>query len=68
MGSRGLAPRPVGDGDGDADVSRIETMTSRYLDPERLTGNGELRRMLEAAIDALPDEFRAVFVCVRSRA
>jgi RNA polymerase sigma-70 factor (ECF subfamily) len=40
----------------------VETMTSRQPDPERLTGNGELRRMLEGAIDALPDEFRTVFV------
>jgi RNA polymerase sigma-70 factor (ECF subfamily) len=52
----------VGHGDGDDDVHRIETMTSRHPDPERLTENGELRRMLEDAIDALPDEFRAVFV------
>ena len=50
------------DGDGDADVRRIDTMTSHHLDPEHLTGNGELRRMLQAAIDALPDDFRAVFV------
>src|SRR5262245_8800197 len=40
----------------------IETMTSRQADPERLTGNGELRRLLEGAIDALPDDFRTVFV------
>ena len=52
----------VSDGDGDADVRRIETMTSHHPDPEHLTGNGELRRMLEDAIDALPDDFRAVFV------
>ena len=37
-------------------------MTSRQPDPERLTGNGELRRLLEGAIDALPDDFRTVFV------
>lgn len=53
---------PVGAGDANADVCRIETMISRDPDPERLTGNGELRRLLEEAIDALPDEFRAVFV------
>lgn len=52
----------VTSGDGDADVRRIETMTSRQPDPERLTGNGELRRLLEQAIDALPDDFRSVFV------
>jgi RNA polymerase sigma-70 factor, ECF subfamily len=31
-------------------------------DPERLAASGELRRLLEAAVDALPEEFRAVFV------
>jgi RNA polymerase sigma-70 factor (ECF subfamily) len=52
----------VDDGDGDADGVRIEMMTSHRPDPEHLTGNGELRRMLEDAIDALSDDFRAVFV------
>lgn len=52
----------VSDGDGDADGRGSETMTPRHLDPERLTGNGELRRLLEDAIDALPNEFRAVFI------
>ena len=27
-------------------------------DPERLAASGELRRLLEAAVDALPEEFR----------
>jgi RNA polymerase sigma-70 factor (ECF subfamily) len=58
----------VSDGDGDADGRRSETMTPRHLDPERLTGNGELRRLLEDAIDALPDEFRACSSRARSRA
>ena len=49
-------------GEEDAAVRPIETMTSRQADPERLTGNGELRRLLESAIDALPDDFRTVFV------
>lgn len=31
-------------------------------DPERLAASGELRRLLEAAVDALPAEFRTVFV------
>src|SRR3954471_18671637 len=31
-------------------------------DPERLAPSGELRRLLEAAVDALPEEFRTVFV------
>jgi RNA polymerase sigma-70 factor, ECF subfamily len=46
----------------DADVRRVETMTSEHPDPERMTGTSELRRLLEVAIDALPDEFRTVFV------
>jgi len=48
--------------DGGADVRRIETMRTQQPDPERLAANSELRQLLEAAIDALPDEFRAVFV------
>ena len=52
----------VSDADGDGDARRAETMTSPHPDPERLTGYGELRRLLEDAIDALPDDFRAVFV------
>ena len=31
-------------------------------DPERLAASGELRRLLEVAVDALPEEFRTVFV------
>jgi RNA polymerase sigma-70 factor (ECF subfamily) len=31
-------------------------------DPERLAASGELRRLLEAAVEALPQEFRTVFV------
>lgn len=30
--------------------------------PEQLTGRGEMRRLLEAKIDALPETFRVVFV------
>jgi RNA polymerase sigma-70 factor, ECF subfamily len=52
----------VSGGEGDGDVQRIETMRTPQPDPERLAGNGELRRLLEDAIDALPDDFRAVFV------
>ena len=48
--------------DGDAEVRLIETMRTPYPDPERLAGNGELRHLLEGAIDALPDDFRTVFV------
>ena len=47
---------------GDADGRCIETMRSREPDPERLAASSELRRLLEHAIDALPDDFRAVFV------
>lgn len=39
-----------------------EAMTDSKPTPERLAANGELRRLLEEAIDALPDGFRAVFV------
>ena len=31
-------------------------------DPERLAASGELRQLLTAAVDALPQEFRSVFV------
>jgi RNA polymerase sigma-70 factor (ECF subfamily) len=31
-------------------------------DPERLAASSELRRLLEVAVDALPEEFRTVFV------
>jgi RNA polymerase sigma-70 factor (ECF subfamily) len=52
----------VSAGEGDAAVRRIDTMSTQHPDPERLAGNAELRRLLEDAIDALPDEFRTVFV------
>ena len=52
----------VSAGEGDAAVRRIDTMSTQHPDPERLAGNAELRRLLEVAIDALPDEFRTVFV------
>ena len=52
----------VNGADGESDVRRIETMTTRQPDPERLAASGELRRLLEGAIDTLPDDFRAVFV------
>ncbi|MDF1586142.1 RNA polymerase sigma factor [Marinimicrococcus flavescens] len=50
------------DGGETALMRRIETMSMQQPDPERLAGSAELRRVLEAAIDALPDEFRTVFV------
>ena len=52
----------VGGADGHAEVQLIETMRTPYPDPERLAGNGELRHLLEGALDALPDDFRTVFV------
>jgi RNA polymerase sigma-70 factor (ECF subfamily) len=52
----------VSAGQGDAAVRRIDVMSTPHPDPERLAGNAELRRLLEDAIDALPDEFRTVFV------
>lgn len=48
--------------EGSADIRRIETIRTQQPDPERLAVNSELRRLLEDAIDALPDDFRAVFV------
>lgn len=48
--------------DGSADVRCIETMKTHQPDPERLAASSELRRLLENAIDALPDDFRSVFV------
>lgn len=47
-------------GEGQADVA--DDPPSDQPDPERLAASGELRRLLRAAVDALPEEFRAVFV------
>jgi RNA polymerase sigma-70 factor, ECF subfamily len=52
----------VGEREEDATVRRIDTMTTQHPDPERLAGNAELRRLLEDAIDGLPNDFRTVFV------
>lgn len=43
-------------------VEQMDTMTATQPDPERLTASGELRGLLEGAIDALPEDFRVVFV------
>lgn len=40
----------------------IDAMPSTDLGPERLAASRELREEIERAIDALPDDFRAVFV------
>ncbi len=37
-------------------------MTSPEPDPERLAANGELGRLLESAVDQLPDQYRSVFM------
>jgi RNA polymerase sigma-70 factor (ECF subfamily) len=45
-----------------ADVRHIDTMKTQQPDPERLAASSELRRVLEQAIEALPDDFRNVFI------
>lgn len=40
----------------------VDEIGTQMPDPERLAANAELRYMLEQAIDALPDDFRAVFI------
>lgn len=37
-------------------------MKSQDPDPERLAASGELRRLIERAVDALPEDFRTVFI------
>ena len=37
-------------------------MSARVSDPEKTMAQGEIRQILERAIDALPDSFRTVFV------
>jgi RNA polymerase sigma-70 factor (ECF subfamily) len=41
---------------------RTAELASDLPDPERLAASGELRRLLAAAVDGLPQEFRSVFV------
>lgn len=41
---------------------KIDAIGTQMPDPERLAASSELRHMLEKAIDALPDDFRAVFI------
>src|SRR3954469_8943680 len=54
---RARAGRAGIEADGPADEP-----ASDQPDPERLAASSELRRLLEAAVDALPEEFRTVFV------
>jgi RNA polymerase sigma-70 factor (ECF subfamily) len=42
--------------------SDVDAVTSQALDPEAQAYSGELRRLLESAIDALPDRYRIVFM------
>jgi RNA polymerase sigma-70 factor (ECF subfamily) len=51
----------VGD-NGEGGTTVASDPASDQPGPERLAVSGELRRLLAAAVDALPDEFRAVFV------
>jgi RNA polymerase sigma-70 factor (ECF subfamily) len=51
----------VGD-DGEGGTTVASDPASDQPGPERLAVSSELRRLLEAAVDALPQEFRTVFV------
>ena len=44
------------------DQSVMDTITSTAADPERQAYTAELRRILESAVDTLPDGYRAVFM------
>ena len=58
MVSTGEDPAPAGDRDGDS----MDRLTAPGADPERQAYAQELHRVLEAAVDALPDTYRAVFM------
>jgi RNA polymerase sigma-70 factor (ECF subfamily) len=45
-----------------ADSEEAAMSTHRSPSPEQQASDGEMRALLEPAIDALPDDFRAVFV------
>jgi RNA polymerase sigma-70 factor (ECF subfamily) len=47
---------------GDDPGEFMDTLTSPEADPERRAYAAELHRVLEAAVDALPDGYRAVFM------
>lgn len=44
------------------DVDEASMTTSETTSPERQTSDGEVRRLLEDAVDRLPEEFRTTFV------
>lgn len=46
----------------DRDDDTMDSLKSREPDPERQAFIGELHALLECAIEALPDHYRAVFV------
>jgi len=52
---------PVGSEPIDLDAL-LARRSSEQRDPEAIAATGELRRLIEQAIDALPEHFRAVFV------
>lgn len=57
-----LAPRATGDGRMSAEVVTPQQLASRSPDPEQLAASSDIRRLIEQAVDALPDEFRSVFM------
>jgi RNA polymerase sigma-70 factor (ECF subfamily) len=45
-----------------ASQNHAAAMRSPDPDPERLAASGELRRLIERAVDALPEDFRTIFI------
>jgi len=55
--------QPLGDlDDSENSTDDMQSVTSSQPDPERQAYAGELGRILEAAVDALPETYRAVFM------
>ncbi len=61
---RGLpvAPPPAAGGDGEGDIPHPEFIADWRDEPARLVEGREIRRILEEAIDGLPENHRLVFV------
>jgi RNA polymerase sigma-70 factor (ECF subfamily) len=55
-----IAPVPPDNGENPGAI--MDSITSTQPDPERQAYAGELRRMLEEAVDALPETYRMVFM------
>src|SRR5436309_6497482 len=53
---------PLPSADAGADRETMETLVAPDADPERQAYAAELRRMLESAVDALPEMYRGVFM------